>query len=834
MMMLTKRKNGAVAMSLTQVMEEKSRPLTRRVVFELLLIIAMSVGCWYTFFSMFPNPVDTAASLAMIIGLPVALYFLCWNPFLSRFLAFYVFLLTAVFFFLAYKSVWNGMMVMVNIVIEVLNDELAAGLIPFEVTGDTAEWGRDCLLAMIPIMLLASMAIVHSVYHKEPLLGLVLTALPVVAGLYLKARPSIWLLLLLFLAWTELLVLSAMAGSVRRKNNKVLHIQNWERSSLPYLFLSLALLLLLAYVLLFSGEDYRPPESVDQAKAAVIAAEEHLRYDKLGGEEIDQLTKGDLSGSHPMAYTEYPVFNLKMQIPQAMYLRGFVGGDFEKGQWKEAAEGAYAGEYTGAMEWLAQKKLYPWMQQDRLYRMSKDYDFSSVDVSNLNGNSKYVYLPYEAVMSGETMPDQVRYQKDYGAFAKGLAGQREYSFKVFSSRMEDYDEQKVTKWLQELKKHPDWDDYAEAEAVYRRFVYDTYLYVPEEEARALRTSGMDKCAGKTIEYTLHTIRSNFDENFTYDLEQGTAAKEGDELRYFLEESHSGDDMHFATAAALMLRTAGIPARYAEGYYLSPDYMLLYTDMSDVSMDVPDSLAHSWVEVYIDEIGWFPVEVIPGFFDMEKEQSQELEDDEKIEEETKTNYQDEAPEEDQPEQKNEEKKDPLNWLPFVLVPAILLLLIAAFEAIGRYRIRKLLNSFGTVHTNGQVYAMYRYVSKIMAFDKHPLAVNPYDSMAEISATYDSAGAVGKAGAAGDAGTGDAGSAGDAKEPGGQSAGAAASPADIRFAEFLEMVHWVRFGGGELSAQEHEKMARYVKAIAKRVYGQQKKRRKFLMKFILFYV
>lgn len=798
-MMFTDRKNSKIAVGLTQVAEEKSGPLTRRVIFELLLVLAMSVGCWYTFFSMFPNPVDTPVSLAMIIGLPLVLYFLCWNPFLGRFLAFYVFLLTAVFFLLAYKQAWNGMMVMANIAIEILNDELAAGWIPFEVTGSTAEWSRDSLLAMIPVMLLASMGIVHSVYHKEPLLGLALTALPVVIGLYLKAEPSIWLLLLLFLGWAELLVLSAMAGSVRRKTNKVLHLQNWERSSLPYLFLSLALALLLSYVLLFSGEDYRPPQRVDEAKAAVIAAEEHLRYDKLGGEDIDQLTKGDLSGSHPMAYTEYPVFNLKIQVPRAMYLRGFVGGDFEKGRWKEAAEGAYAGEYTGAMEWLAQRDFYPWTQQDRLYRMSKDYDFSSVDVENINGNSKYVYLPYEAAMSGGTMPDQVRYEKDYGAFAKGFTGQREYSFKAFASKLEDYDEGKITKWLQELRRNPDWDDYAEPEAVYRRYVYDTYLYVPEEDAKALKGSGIDKCVGKTIEYTLHTIRSNFDENFTYDLEQGTAAKSGDELRYFMEESRSGDDMHFATAAALMFRSAGIPARYAEGYYLSPDYMLLYTDMSDVSMDVPDSLAHSWVEVYIDEIGWFPVEVIPGFFDMEKEQSQELEDDEKIEEETKTNYQDEAPEEDQPEKKDEEKEDPLNWLLFVLPPVILLLLIAAFEAIGRYRIRKLLASFGTVHTNGQVYAMYRYFSKVMAFDKHPVPVNPYDSMEEITADYDSALGL-----------------------------------DTGFGEFLEMVHWVRFGGGELSASEHEKMARYVKAIGTHVYGRQKKGRKFLMKFILFYV
>ncbi len=796
-MMLTGRKNNQIATGLAQAAEEKSGPLTRRVIFELLLILALSVGCWYSFFSMFPDPVGGAASIAMIAGIPTILYFLCWNPFLGRFLAFYVFLLTAVFFLVTYQSAWNGMMVMVNIMIEVLNEELGAGLIPFQVTGSIEEWSRDCLLAMIPVMLLVSMAIVHSVYHKEPLLGFILTGFPVVTGLYLKAEPSIWLLLLLLLGWTELLVLAAVAKPADRKKNRILYIQNRQRSSLPYFFLTLTLMLLLGYVLLFSGADYRPPESVDEAKNAVIQAQEHLRYDKLSGQDIDQLTKGDLSASHPMAYTEYPVFTLHMQMPQAMYLRGFVGGDFEKGRWKEAAEGAYAGEYTGAMEWLAQRNFYPWTQQDRLYRMSKDYDFVSVDVENVNGSSKYLYLPYEAAMTGDAMPDQVRYKKDYGAFTRGLTGQREYSFKAFLSRFQDYDEQGIASWLQELRQHPNWDDYAEPEAVYRRYVYDTYLYVPEKEAETLESSGISKCAGRTIEYVLHFIRSNFEENFTYDLSQEAASKEGDELRYFMEESRSGDDMHFATAAALMFRTAGIPARYAEGYYLSPDQMMLYTEMSDVNIDVPDSMAHSWVEIYVDEIGWFPVEVIPGFFNMEKEKTQDLEEDEKIKEEKKQNYQDEAPEEDQPEKRQEKKKEPPNWLWLLLIPAVLLLLAAAFEAIGRYRIRTLLRSFGTVRTNEQAYAMYQYMSKVMAFDKHPIPANPYDGAEEISLAYDAA-------------------------------------AGIAFTEILSLIHWVRFGGGELSAGEHEKMARYVKAIGSHVYAKQKKGRKFLMKFILFYV
>lgn len=782
-------------MELVQITDENSGHAGRRVIFELLLAIALSVGCWYTFFSMFPNPVDPIISILLIAGLPIGLYFLCWNPFLGRFLVFYVFLLTAAFFVLAYEAVWNGFLVMANIIVEVLNDQMKAGLVPFDVTGDTVDWSTDVFLAMIPVILLASMAIVHSIYHKEPLLGFVLTALPVMTGLCLKIPPSIWLLILLLLCWTGLLVLSAVARPVSRKKKRPIYIQNKKNSALPYIFLSITLVLLLGYVVAFSGEDYRPPQTVDEARSAILSAEEHLRYDKLGGDEIDQLSQGDLTRTHPLEYTDNTVFTLKMQLPRSMYLRGFVGGSFEDDKWSSAPEGAYSGEYTGMIEWLEKEDFYPWMQQDRLYRMSKDYDFVSVDLENVNGSSKYIYLPYEAALSGDTLPSKVDYERDYGAFAKGLTGQRSYSFKAFLSKWEDYNETGITQWLGELKENSQWEAYAEAEAVYRRYVYDTYLYVGKDEAAALGATGIEKCEGKTIAYTLAYIRKNFDEEFEYDQEQDKASGGSGQLDHFLNESRSGNDMYFATAAALMFRKAGIPARYAEGYYLSPDYMKLYTEMDDVTLDVPDSLAHSWVEIYIDEIGWFPVEVVPGYYDMEKEETQEIQEDEKIKEEEQQDYQDEAPEDDQPEQKQQEEEKQISPL-WLILPAILLLL-AIYELLGRRRIRRLLDSFGTICTDSQVYAMYRYVGKVMAFDKHPLPENPYERLEEISKTYDPV-------------------------------------TEISFAQFLRLVNRVRFGGESLSEEEHKKMAHYVKEAGSHVYSRSKRGRKFLMKFILFYV
>ena len=55
---------------------------------------------------------------------------------------------------------------------------------------------------------------------------------------------------------------------------------------------------------------------------------------------------------------------------------------------------------------------------------------------------------------------------------------------------------------------------------------------------------------------------------------------------------------------LLLRTVGIPARYVSGFaaVVPPSGRV----------DVPDSSAHAWVEIYLDGYGWYPVEVTPGY------------------------------------------------------------------------------------------------------------------------------------------------------------------------------------------------------------------------------
>lgn len=90
----------------------------------------------------------------------------------------------------------------------------------------------------------------------------------------------------------------------------------------------------------------------------------------------------------------------------------------------------------------------------------------------------------------------------------------------------------------------------------------------------------------------------------YDLDPGRMpGSEEDFALWFLENSDKGYCIHFATAATVLLRAAGIPARYVEGYTVQ-------TDGTETTI-VREKQAHAWVEYYLDHIGWVILDPTPG-------------------------------------------------------------------------------------------------------------------------------------------------------------------------------------------------------------------------------
>ena len=162
---------------------------------------------------------------------------------------------------------------------------------------------------------------------------------------------------------------------------------------------------------------------------------------------------------------------------------------------------------------------------------------------------------------------------------------------------------------------------------YRGYVYKNYLGVPKE--LKLRLSSL--CSGQGFraddDNVDQKIKDYFQNNFTYDLQSGRLPWQTDFVEYFLFETKSGVCAHFASAAVLIYRSIGIPARYAEGYcidyptvmegepkkeYNTNEWLAGTRPLSQYVMEaeLSDYNAHAWVEIYKDGVGWVTVDPTP--------------------------------------------------------------------------------------------------------------------------------------------------------------------------------------------------------------------------------
>lgn len=103
----------------------------------------------------------------------------------------------------------------------------------------------------------------------------------------------------------------------------------------------------------------------------------------------------------------------------------------------------------------------------------------------------------------------------------------------------------------------------------------------------------------------------------YDLNPGRMpSSESDFAIWFLQESETGYCVHFASAATVLLRAAGIPARYVEGYTVA-------TQNGQTTI-VREKMAHAWVEYYLDYVGWVILDPTPGSSDAPEDTTSSVE------------------------------------------------------------------------------------------------------------------------------------------------------------------------------------------------------------------
>ena len=134
--------------------------------------------------------------------------------------------------------------------------------------------------------------------------------------------------------------------------------------------------------------------------------------------------------------------------------------------------------------------------------------------------------------------------------------------------------------------------------------YDIYLQLPTETkswAENYLEEHLSAVSGRVnICDQANAIAALVRDSAQYDLDTPRMPESTEDFaRWFLEDSDTGYCVHFASATTVLLRAAGIPARYVEGY--------LTETVAGQAVTVTEKDAHAWVEYYIAGIGWIPLE-----------------------------------------------------------------------------------------------------------------------------------------------------------------------------------------------------------------------------------
>ena len=343
--------------------------------------------------------------------------------------------------------------------------------------------------------------------------------------------------------------------------------------------------------------------SVDALRENIVQNVHDIRYG------ADVLPEGELYAANRLHESKEDMLRIQVEQQKMLYLRGYVGGKYENGVWTPLPDSAYGGENIGMLEWLEKQGFDPFTQVAEYYRLSDSKQKPESNRVRITLNSASRDSVYAPASLSELTDGKTKAQKDSTLRGRGFFGLQKYTLtEVSGSRPSEL--MVAENWVN-APENEEQARYAAAEAVYRKFVYENYTAVDEKLLPLLnRIFKEEETENDGIYSAVSHIREVLKTQVSYTESVPIPHNEEDPIRYFLTNSHKGNAVLYAATAVQALRAYGIPARYAEGYYLPVSKT--EEDMSE-AVPLTGENAHAWAEVYFDGIGWLPIDVTPGYY-----------------------------------------------------------------------------------------------------------------------------------------------------------------------------------------------------------------------------
>lgn len=142
-----------------------------------------------------------------------------------------------------------------------------------------------------------------------------------------------------------------------------------------------------------------------------------------------------------------------------------------------------------------------------------------------------------------------------------------------------------------------------------------YTQLPESLPQRVKDLAVNLTNDKDSRYDKVLAIENYftDNSFVYETTNVLfPAKNQDYVDQFLFDTKSGYCNNFSTSMIVLLRSAGIPARWVKGFTEGTLENTIAGAEGENVYKIANNNAHSWVEVYFPEYGWIPFEPTKGF------------------------------------------------------------------------------------------------------------------------------------------------------------------------------------------------------------------------------
>lgn len=334
---------------------------------------------------------------------------------------------------------------------------------------------------------------------------------------------------------------------------------------------------------------------------------------------VSAIGGGYLGNQDEIKFSGEMVMKLHMPNKQGRYyIKGFIGKDYSNKRWTEN-KGVVSATVNKGNVYTAEhmKKI---LESNKYYssdvyditladRLSGSY-MSNMEIEYIGPKVKFGFFPMYILNEVNTFHPR----GDYGWQNTPYA---DIGYVYISDNFLPYID------YYQFDVDPD-------EEQYRNYVYYNYLDVNTLIANELYAQwGSEVTETAYDRYVLACKIKNYlswEKGFSYTTKPGKVPSDRDFLDYFMNETREGYCTYFATAAVMMFRSAGVPARYVEGYVFDSSNFEDYGSYSDRRVNeysdiksyedrvvsIKDSNAHAWVEYYVDGVGWIDWEVTPGY------------------------------------------------------------------------------------------------------------------------------------------------------------------------------------------------------------------------------